>query len=144
MQSKLQIGIPAAGFCLPIICYPYLGRIKTIRVFAIAFLLLFVPSSFAAKIPACSHPDNWAAAMAQVHLKNAKLLNSESVDFSRTEVVLMASEKISKDLYRQIHLITFFEKTGHRIEVITSNEASSEECSMSSVQVFVISTRLGD
>ncbi|MDO8305174.1 hypothetical protein [Herminiimonas sp.] len=113
------------------------------RSFVIAFLLALVAGSSVAKTPSCSGPDNWAAAMAHVHLKNANLLNNESVDFSKTKVALLASEKISKDLYRQIHLVTFVEKSGGKIEVITSNEASSEECSMSAVQVFVISGKLG-
>lgn len=113
------------------------------RPFAIAFLLVLVAGSAMAKTPACSGPNNWAAAMAHGYLKNANLVDNESTEFSKTKVVLLASEKISKDLYRQIHLVTFFEKSGRQIEVITSNEASNRECSMSPVQVFVVSGRLG-
>lgn len=113
------------------------------RSFVVAFLLVLVTGSSVAKTPACSGPNNWAAAMAHGYLKNANLLNNESIDFSKTKVVLLASEKISKDLYRQIHLVTFVEKSGRQIEAITSNEASSQECSMSPVQVFVVSGRLG-
>lgn len=113
------------------------------RPIAVALCLLFAVGNSAAKAPACSGPDGWAAAMAHVHLKNGNLVTNESLDFSKTKVVLLASEKISKDLYRQIHLVTFVEKSGRQIEVITSNEASSQECSMSPVQVFVVSRRLG-
>ncbi|WP_211233975.1 hypothetical protein [Chitinilyticum litopenaei] len=107
------------------------------------FLFSSVAGFSMAKNPECSDPNNWAAAMAHIHLKNAKLISNEAIDFSKTKVKLMASEKLSSDVYRQIHLVTFVEKAGHQIEVITSNEASSKECSMSPVQVFVISEKLG-
>ncbi len=82
--------------------------------------------------------------MAFVHLKNAGLTDNGRLDFTKTKVALLASEKIGKDLYRQLHLVTFTQKTGEIIEVITSNDASRQECSMSGVQVFVISKRLGE
>lgn len=81
--------------------------------------------------------------MAFVHLKNAGITNNEKLDFSKTQTTRLASEKIGKDLYRQIHRVVFFEKPGNTIEVITSNEASNQECSMSGVNVFVISKHLG-
>lgn len=81
--------------------------------------------------------------MAFVHLKNAGLTNNDKIDFTKTKTVRLASERIGKDLYRQIHHVVFTEKTGNTIEVITSNDASSQECSMSGVEVFVVSTRLG-
>jgi hypothetical protein len=94
--------------------------------------------------PNCTGVDSWATNMAFVNLKNAGLTDNYRLDFTKTKVVLLASEKIGKDLYRQIHLVTFTQKTGETIEVITSNEASHQECSMSGVQVFVISKRLGE
>ncbi|MFZ3037429.1 MAG: hypothetical protein WA112_09190 [Rugosibacter sp.] len=81
--------------------------------------------------------------MAFAHLKNAGLTDNDKLDFTKTQTVRLASEKIGKDLYRQIHHVVFTEKAGGKIEVITSNDASNVECSMSGVQVFVISRRLG-
>jgi len=81
--------------------------------------------------------------MAFVHLKNAGLTDNDRLDFSKTETTLLASERIGTDLYRQIHRVLFMEKSGDRIEVITSNNASAEECSMSGVEVFVVSKHLG-
>src|SRR5437763_15834387 len=86
---------------------------------------------------------SWAPNMAFAHLKNAGITDNSKVDFTKTKVVRLASEKIGDDLYRQLHLVTFTEKSGNRIEVITSNDASSVECSMSDVEVFVVSRRLG-
>lgn len=81
--------------------------------------------------------------MAFVHLKNAGLTSNDRIDFKKTKTVRLASEKIAKDLYRQIHYVVFTETTGVTIEAITSNAASSEECSMSGVEVYVVSQRLG-
>jgi hypothetical protein len=103
-------------------------------------LLLMVPSMSTAKSPDCT---GWPTNMAFVHLKNAGLTDNDKLDPSKTKVIRLASEKIGKDLYKQIHRIIFTEKMGDTIEVITSNEASNEECSMSGVEVFVISKQLG-
>jgi len=55
----------------------------------------------------------------------------------------LASEQIGRNLYRQVHRAIFTEKSGKTIEIITVNSASSEECSMSDVDVFVVSQHLG-
>jgi hypothetical protein len=81
--------------------------------------------------------------MAFVHLKNARLTNNERLDFTKTITSRLASEKIGPDLYRQVHHVVFTEKAGGKLEVVTVNHASSEECSMSGVQVFVVSRQLG-
>lgn len=80
--------------------------------------------------------------MAYVHLKNAGIINSEQIDFSKTKTVRLASERIGDDEYRQIHHVVFTRTDGSEIEVITSNVASTEECSLSDVEVFVVSTHL--
>ena len=91
----------------------------------------------------CSGPDNWAAGSTYAQLKNAGLLTPESVDFSKTHVELLAQQKIGKDLYRQIHEILFTLKSGSIVRVVSTSDASSEECSMSSVKVRVVGQVLG-
>jgi hypothetical protein len=93
--------------------------------------------------PDCSGVDRYATSMAFVHLKNSGITNNDNLDFAKTETVRIASEQIDENLHRQVHLVKFTEKTGNVIEVITVNDASYEECSMSDVEVFVISKRLG-
>jgi hypothetical protein len=105
--------------------------------------LVAISAPVYAKGPDCSGPNNWATTMAFVHLKNAGLTGNDRLDIAQTETTLLASERIGKDLYRQIHRVLFTEKSGKKIEVITSNNASIEECSMSGVEVFVVSKRLG-
>jgi hypothetical protein len=80
--------------------------------------------------------------MAYQQLKNAGIVNSEQIDFSKTKTVRLASEKISDDEYRQIHQVTFTRTDLSAITVITSNLSSNEECSMSAVDVFVVSAHL--
>lgn len=119
------------------------GMIHAMK-FLIVFILLFLFSSLTfAKDPDCTGVDQWPTSMAFVHLKNAGITDNNKLDFSKTKTVRLASEKIGKDLYRQVHRITFIEKSGNTIEVITVNEASKEECSMSDVDVFVVSQHLG-
>lgn len=81
--------------------------------------------------------------MAFVHLKNAKYTDNEKLDFTKTKTTRLASEQIGKNLYRQVHHITFIEKSGNRIEAITINDASNEECSMTGVDVYVVKEKIG-
>ena len=106
-------------------------------------MLLVSPLSSFANDPVCSGTEQWPTDVAFVHLKNAGMTDNYKLDFTKTKTIRLASEKIGKDLYRQIHQVIFTEKDGKTIEVITSNDASSEECSMSAVDVFVISKHLG-
>lgn len=101
------------------------------------------PQRGVGKDPNCTGVGSWPASMAFSHLRNAGLTNFDGVDFAKTQVVRLASEQIGKDLYRQLHDITFTEKSGAVIEVITMNDASHEECSMSGVDVFVVARHLG-
>lgn len=105
-------------------------------------LALSAPLARAAH-PDCAGVDRWATTMAFVHIKNAGLTDNDKLDFSKTRTVRLASEQIGKNLYHQVHHVVFTEKTGNTIEAITSNDASREECSMSGVEVYVVSRRLG-
>ena len=114
-----------------------------IKLLTAIMLIALSPSLAFTKDPDCTGVDRWPTNMAFVHLKNAGITDNKRIDFTKTKSIRLASEKIGKDLYRQVHHITFIEKSGNTIEVITSNEVSDEECSMSNVDVFVISHHLG-
>ena len=107
-------------------------------------LILAVAQCAMADSPDCDGVNNWATSMAFTHLKNAGLISNDRTVFSKTKTVRLASEKIGKNLYRQVHQISFTEKSGNKIEVITVNDASHEECSMGDVEVFVVSKHLGN
>lgn len=107
------------------------------RVILLALGLL-LSATVLADSPTCDGPSNWGPSMAHATLRNAGLIDNSQVDFSRTKVLRLASEKIGKDLYRQVHVVTFFRLDGTEIEAITVNDASNEECSMSGVKVFLI------
>jgi len=92
------------------------------------------------------HPDctnAWPKTMAYVHLKNAGLLTPEMTDFKKTTSIRLASQQIGPDLFHQVHLVTYTKNDGQVVQVVTVNDASSEECSMSGVEVFVVTKKLG-
>ena len=108
------------------------------------FFVAFIPQSTLAAVPNCSGADSWPSGNAFAQLKNAGILESETTDFTKTRVNRLASEKIRKDIYRQIYEITFVKKAGDEVTVVAVSDASHEECSMGGVKVFVVSQRLGD
>ncbi len=114
------------------------------RLFAALFALAILPCSTLAKDPDCTGVDRYPATVAFVHLKNAGLTDNDKVDFTKTKVKRLASEKVGKDLYRQVHLVRFTEVSGGTLEVITVNDASSVECSMSGVEAYVVARKLGE
>ena len=112
------------------------------KLWKFGLISLFLASSSAlAKEPDCYGPERWAASMAFVTLKNQGITDNDKVDFSKTQAVKLASEKIgkNKDLYRQVQTVKFTEKSGNVIEVITISDATQSECSMGSVEVYVVS-----
>lgn len=108
--------------------------------FVTALALVFPALCCASSPSQCA---SWPINMAEVHLKNAGITDPSHLDESKTRAVRLASEKIGKDLYRDVYDITFYEKSGTAIEVITSSKASSSECSMSGVDVYVVSKKIG-
>jgi hypothetical protein len=113
---------------------------KILFLYAMMFLLNI--NLLAEAIPDCSGVNNWAASMAFVDLKDNGLTTNDKLDFNKTTSVRIASEKIAKDIYRQVHLITYVEKKGKVFQLITINNASLEECSMSDVEVYLIKSKI--
>lgn len=113
------------------------------RLIAAAFLLATWNGALAVS-PDCTDADARPAGMAFAHLKNAALVDNDNLDFSKTAVVRLASEEIGKNLYRQIHRVTFVKRSGEHVVAITVNEASNPDCSASAVDVYVVAKRLGD
>jgi hypothetical protein len=106
---------------------------------ALAVCLLALPLARAAgRGPICTDPEAWPAGMAYGHLKNAGALTPESTDFSKTRAELVASEKIGRDRYRQVHVVRFTTKAGAQVSAVVINEASHEECSLTEAQVFMV------
>lgn len=96
-----------------------------------------------AKAPDCGASEQWPASMAFVYLKNAGITSNGKLDLSQTKTLRIASERIGRDLYRQVYDITFKEKAGASIEVLTVSDASSQECSMGDVTIYLVAKRLG-
>jgi len=115
-------------------------RDEVIRLF-VAILLSSFEAMALAEDPDCSGIDRWPTRSALVRIANAGIV--DKVDFAKTKTTRLASERIGQDLYRQVHRVIYTERSGKIIEAVVVNDVSSEECSMSSVEVFVVSKRLG-
>lgn len=63
-----------------------------------------------AKQPDCTAPDQGPAAMARAWLTESGEMAPGEWDTAKTVVTLLSSQKIGKDLFRQVHLILFAKK----------------------------------
>jgi len=107
---------------------------------------LCVPSDAQSNIEKVNGPDcsgGWPTAMTFGHMKNAGLVDNASIDFSKTKTVRLASQRVGKDLWHQVYRVTYTKKSGETIEAIAIHDASTKECSMTGVDVFVIARHLG-
>jgi hypothetical protein len=105
----------------------------------LVLLLLAAPPLCFAAPPQCA---SWPTNMAMVYMKNLGITDPTRLDESKTQAALLASEPGRNGLFRQIYDISFVEHSGKRIEVITSNDASLQECSMGSVTVYIVSRKI--
>jgi hypothetical protein len=90
--------------------------------------------------PDCS--GGWPTQMAYAKLKNVGIVSPNAVDFSKTKTERLASQSIDGKMWHQVYLVTYFKKSGEKVEVIAIHDASDEECSMTDVDVFVVSQHL--
>ena len=103
---------------------------------------LTCPTLLLAAGPDCTAPDRWQTSSALVKLEAIGVVKAAELDPSRTKTNRLASEQVTPGRYRQIHETVFVKKSGATVRVITSSLASSEECSESGVEVFVVSKHL--
>ncbi|NUF08606.1 hypothetical protein [Snodgrassella sp. ESL0324] len=102
----------------------------------LVILLAVLPILSFAKGPDC---DSWPMNMSEGWLQNAGIVDIINLDESKTKITLLASEKKAKGLYTQIYHFTFYDKIGNSYEIITNNDASYQECSMTGVDIYLIS-----
>lgn len=107
-------------------------------------LIIFFLTNLQANNSYCSSINSFAASTAYVVLKNLNIVTPKNINYEKTKTVLLSSQKIGDDLDKEIHHITFYKKNGKKVEVITVNDTSSEECSMSGVDVYLIDKKISD
>ena len=108
-------------------------------------LTLCVPAICQSKGEKVNGPDcsgGWPTNMAFVHMKNAGLVKNRDIDFTKTKTVRLASQRIGKDLWHQVYSVTFTKTSGDTVEAIAVHDASTQECSMTGVEVLVVSKHL--
>ncbi|MDR2925048.1 MAG: hypothetical protein LBU76_03740 [Azoarcus sp.] len=118
----------------------------------LAMFLLLAATSFGAlaETPDCTHSGSWPVSMAFGYLLDEGVFERGSPALEKAVITRLASEKIGRDrfddedLYRQVHLVRFPKTSGETVDVITVSEATNVECSISDVDAYVISKRLGD
>jgi|GEM_PF-2009698 len=115
---------------------------KLICIFALMSCIAVHAQSIAKKKvePDCS--GGWPTQMAFAKLKNAGLANANVLDLSKTKTIRLASQPMGGNLWHQVYLVTFFKKFGEKIEAIVIHDASDEECSMTDVDIYVVSQHL--
>jgi hypothetical protein len=91
-------------------------------------------------VAACTGPDRWATNIAHQVLQEQHIITKQIPELDLS-IERITSEKIDADLYRQVHFMTFTED-GDSHSVITVNDVSSEECSMSGVTVYLVDKRI--
>lgn len=109
-------------------------KLKFVASLLLAFGFLSACQAF--DVPRCDGAGQWPASMAFTKLKNKGLLTNQTVEFEKTKVELVQSEKLADGLHRQVHSVTFFLVDGGVVQAFTVNNASKEECSMSDVDVY--------
>ena len=102
-------------------------------------LLAVLPILSFAKGPDC---DSWPMNISEGWLQNAGIVDVINLDESKTKITLLASEKKAKGLYTQIYHFIFYDSIGNSYEIITNSDASYKECSMSDVDIYLISKRV--
>lgn len=75
-------------------------------------------------------------------LQNAGITASRKIDFSKTTTTRIASQRIGRDLFHQVYDVVYTEQSGRKIEAIAVHDASNEECSMTGVELYVVSQHL--
>lgn len=87
----------------------------------------------------------WPMVMAEGWLKDIKKVRFQ---LDKTTGEKIASQKIKKGLVNNIFIFRFIDDKNQEYKVITKNIASAEECSISGVEVYLVSDenseRVGD
>lgn len=98
------------------------------------------PTSPLSAGPDCS--GGWPTNMTLSLLQNAGITASRKIDFSKTTTTRIASQRIGRDLFHQVYDVVYTEQSGRKIEAIAVHDASNEECSMTGVELYVVSQHL--
>lgn len=81
----------------------------------------------------------WPMNITEGWLKRSGIIDISDLDEPKTEVKLLASQRKAHNLHTNIYRFVFHAKDGRKFEVITQNDASDEECSMSEVNSYLVS-----
>jgi hypothetical protein len=113
------------------------------RIIIVFAVIVRIPFSVFPAEPRCDRPDNWAALSSFSKLKNEGVVGPLEIDLAKTTVEHLGSTRPGKNLWRQVHHITYKSSSGvHLLEIIAVNEATDDGCSGGGVDIFLISKHL--
>ena len=72
-------------------------------------------------------------------LQNNNIVSIQDLNLDKTMGEKLSSEKIKKNLWNNVFRFIFIDKSNNKYELITRNVASDEECSISDVEIYMIS-----
>ncbi|CAM3967667.1 hypothetical protein [Vibrio aerogenes] len=106
----------------------------------ITILILLILQSYSSLAQPETTCHTWPMEIAKSWLKDRKIIESENIlDASKTQFRKLASEDLKEGLYTDIYFFSFFDKHGKEYDLITQNISSDEECSISEVNIYMVS-----
>jgi hypothetical protein len=109
---------------------------------ALAGLACIAAASVPKNGPDCSGPEHYPASVAFGAMKNERLLTNYNVLWKQVRSRTIASQQIGKNLWRQVFKVTYPLTTGRSVQAVVVEEVSTDECSMSEPQIYLISKAL--
>lgn len=114
------------------------SRMNTIiRQFFISLIICSM-SSFSQAMTGCA---SWPLIQSEIEVAGGATPITV-IDESKVEYRLIFIEKTGKNLWRQMYYIKHYFRDGYTVSVITENDISREECSMSPVIISIIKKEL--
>ena len=114
------------------------GRMKTIISRLFIFLMIYSISPFSQAMTGCV---SWPLMQSEIEVAGGATPITV-IDEDKIEYHLIFIEKTGRNLWRQMYYIKYYFRDGHAVSVITENDISREECSMSPVIVSIIKREL--
>jgi len=110
------------------------------------FIFSLLSNNAFANDPDCINAKGWARPIGYLYFNKSGLLDNENFDHTKLSVSRLASERITDDLYHQVHRFAYTKNNGDNVSIIIANDAYTENsdasilrCPVGSVNAYIIS-----
>jgi hypothetical protein len=83
-------------------------------------------------------PSPLPAQVAQRWLTDAGVVEAGQLDSTEAILTKISSQKIGKNLFRQVHLVILAKKSGQAVEAVAVADVSTRECRVAKVEVYLV------